>query len=165
MPEKAPYFFTTSIMLPSDKRRILISVYDWFDEYQWDQDHIEMEQLYVNLIGEEEKETLDALLNLDMVEYLDWIIDTFWVRAWYFFFTNARNVSHNTFIDSMYYYISNNLPENLFFMLLEEVSKSNWTKTKGKQQDWEKKWKIIKGHNFVKPDIRKVVETYKSSSL
>lgn len=142
-------------------------IIQWFKEYQGTENINETIQLYQKLIIEESDETEKALKNKNLVEYLDWIWDVYWVSVIY----NYLNKNYNYIIFDVDYYFKNiwfawkdkiQTKKEIMFDLINVIADSNFTKSKIKKT-WEKKWKIIKGPNFIPPTdwIKKIIEKYK----
>lgn len=147
------------------KSETLLRVLNWFNEYQGEEDKKEMVELYGKLIEEEKQETEDAYNNKDLVEYLDWIGDVFFVRMWKKYF--ASRYCYIDSVDELFISIVMKLKfrgeiGDIANDLINAITKSNYTKSLEKQKDWEKKWKIVKGENFVPPteDIKKIIDKY-----
>ncbi len=135
--------------LPVDIEKILLqAVIDWFEYFQWDEDREKMTMLYSKLIVEEMEEIYNAWYDKDIIGLIDGYIDQFWVMLWYDYFAGQK-IEEN-YIEE--YRQKKDIPYELFYRWLIEVAYSNWTKSREKIQDWEKKGKIIKGKDFVKPD-------------
>ena len=147
------------------KQTTIDRVNNWFTEYQWEQDVIAMSDLYLKLIDEENAEILEALEQMDLVETLDWLWDTLWVAMWYTFFSKIiHDFDIIATLDSIcnYYWKQTWLWIYLVDELMNIIADSNYTKVKDMQTEWEKKWKIIKGPNFISPTewIKSLIEKY-----
>ena len=147
------------------KQTTIDRVNNWFTEYQWEQDVIAMSDLYLKLIDEENAEILEALEQMDLVETLDWLWDTLWVAMWYTYFSKIiHDFDIIATLDSIYNYDWKQtwLWIDLVDELMNIIADSNYTKVKDMQTEWEKKWKIIKGPNFISPTewIKSLIEKY-----
>ena len=133
-------------------------IINWYNEYQgWDN-----KELYEKLIIEEVNETDNALKDKNLVEYLDWIGDVYWVSVIYNYLD--KNYKYDIF-DVEYYlwklYFKWN-KKDIMFDLINVIADSNFTKSKDKQTG-EKEWKIIKWENFIPPTewIKNIIKKYK----
>ena len=138
---------------------------DWFKYYQWNEDPDKMVKLYEELIKEEREEIYDAWKNKDIIEVLDWIVDYIWVNLWHMYFRFKRgdykDLKEEEFIRKALHtsiiVLSGTMVEhNILKLAWLEILYSNWTKSLDKKKTWKKKWKIIKGENYVAPDLEKV---------
>jgi len=159
------------------KLRTFYRVLNWFETYQGDESREKMVKLYKNLVLEEHKELMDAIRDQDAVEVLDAIWDILWVELWLIYFSNPW-IKYYKYGDPAYTDIAlkvedayeriavnfDIIDKNKVFEILDdlvnEIANSNYTKTKLKQQSWEKEGKIIKWPNFKKPDIGKIIKKY-----
>lgn len=135
----------------------------WFQEFQWEQDETKMQELYLKLIEEEEKELQDAVKAKDLEEILDAIWDVFVVANWYAFFgwDVRKTMETNQYaIQGFQLMDFKGSVADILDMLLNKIVDSNNTKTKLGQEGWEKAWKIIKWENFVQPDIKSVIDLF-----
>lgn len=153
------------------KLTTLTQITNWFEKYQpivTAEEKLEMYKLYEKLIEEEYAELDKAYKEQDLVEFLDALWDTLWVILWQIYFsddtcmtekldfylrTTISLLAHNTEYKRVTWY-------NLINEILEEIISSNYSKSLEQQTDWEKKWKIIKGKNFKKPDLQKIIDKY-----
>ena len=147
------------------KQTTIDRVNNWFTEYQWEQDVVAMSDLYLKLIDEENSEILEALEQMDLVETLDWLWDTLWVAMWYTYFSKIiHDFDIIATLDSIcnYDWKQTWLWIDLVDDLMNIIADSNYTKVKDMQTEWEKKWKIIKGPNFISPTewIKSLIEKY-----
>jgi len=146
-------------ILPNNIQNVLIeAIYDWFEYFQGDEDAEKMVELYEKLVEEERNEIYQAWNEMDVKKLIDAYIDTMWVKCWETFFSlKAGDVEEDTIkeameveIDDMLNYV--NIPYELLMRAIIEVAYSNWTKSKEKIQEGEKKGKIIKWPDWVAPD-------------
>lgn len=139
---------------------------NWFKEYQWNIDRESWKELYLKLIQEELDETNLALKENNLVEFLDWCIDLFWVMQWYkYFWWNLDDIKIEPFIimfNNINVSFNDIITSNLIIDLINVVADSNYTKVLELQTKWEKVGKVIKGPNFVSPTewIKDIIKKY-----
>ena len=97
-------------------------------------------QLRYDLMKEENEEYLEACENGDLVEILDAIIDQQFIL-----FGTAHEHS---------------VPEDLYFLVFKEVTNSNFSKAENGKPIFREDGKILKGKNYFKPNIKKIVDEY-----
>jgi len=141
--------------------------FDWFEEYQdhhWDMESYEwLVDLYWKLIKEEEDEFLEALKNKDIIEMYDAIADIIFVKAWHdYFYSKYIDVytDYNNFINGIIEDYSI-FDKDCVLECLDEVLRSNFTKSKEQQKEWEKIWKIIKWPAYEAPVLEPILKKYK----
>lgn len=136
----------------------------WFSQYQPNLSNEEWQILYKKLIQEELDETNLALKENNLVEFLDWCIDLYWVIQWYKYFwwwdvdINPFEIMFNN-INYVWWQL---VQESLVYKLINAVADSNFTKTLELQTEWEKVGKVIKWPNFVPPteSIKEIIKNY-----
>jgi len=137
---------------------------DWFDHYQGNQDPANMVKLYERLIEEEAEELHEAVKSSNIEELLDAYADLVWVNIGYrYFLHKIRGYSVNDLECELVFdrIVGRENPlRHLIMLCLEEVARSNWTKSLGLQTDGEKAGKVIKGPNYEKPDLIAVLSNY-----
>jgi len=141
--------------------------FDWFEEYQWDMDWFEWVKLYDMLTEEEEEEFQEAIANKNVVEMYDAVVDIIWVRAWVKYFYNKWEwkpaLKEGDFDD--FYYNDCDYIVSMFWLdcvneCLQEVLRSNFTKSKELAKDWDKIWKVIKWPNYSRPNLEPILKEY-----
>jgi len=153
------------------KLQTLTRVLNWFNEYQWDSDRDEAIKLYQRLINEETEELEKAIEKENLAEILDAIWDILWVEIWHSYFYNTVHSPEaviqdiNNAIDKLYKYVEfKDMWWEYWAMILDDImnaiADSNYTKTKEKQKDWEKKGKIIKWPNYKEPNLEPIINKY-----
>lgn len=148
------------------KLKTLNRITDWINQYQPNLTKEEWKILYDKLVYEEVNETREAYKDRDLIEYLDWLWDTLWVKVWEQYFDNDDIWIYAMDIGSIDYQISTTikykwLVSNIIDELINEIADSNFSKSYELQGEWEKIGKVIKWPNFKKPNIQKIVDKYK----
>lgn len=141
----------------------------WFKEYQPHLDETEWQILYKKLIKEELNETILALEQNNLVEFLDWCADLYWVIKWFFYFwwkiDDPICCDLNPFqilFDNIKFDWWELLKWDLVWDLINAIADSNFTKVYELQTEWEKIGKVIKWPNFVWPTeaIKEIIQKY-----
>lgn len=137
----------------------------WFKKYQPHLSQDEWQELYKKLILEELGETMDALKQNDLVEFLDGCIDLYWVIQGYQFFWWKENIKINPFqlmFDYIHFDGDGLTQDTMIYDLITAVADSNFTKSYELQDEWQKIWKVIKWDNFIAPtqQIEKIISLY-----
>ena len=138
----------------------------WFQKYQPNLNETEWQELYLKLIEEEYNETMNAIKNNNLIEFLDWCIDLYWVQQWYYYFGGTTENDFVNPFELMFNYISLEwlqlVQEEMIVDLIHAVADSNYTKVLELQTKWNKVGKVIKWSNFVKPTeaIKQIIEKY-----
>ena len=141
--------------------------FDFFAEYQPKMTSKKWVELYTKLIQEEQDEFLEALKNKDIIEMYDAVADLIWVKAWleYFLYlwetTNWKKVCTSNwelFINERHFI--NMFNRECVLECINEVSRSNFTKSKELRTDWEKIGKIIKWPNYSAPKLEPILKKY-----
>lgn len=148
------------------KLKTLNRITDWINQYQPSLTKEEWKILYDKLVYEEVNETREAYKDRDLIEYLDWLWDTLWVKVWEQYFDNDDIWIYAMDIDSIDYQISTTLKykwvtSNIIDELINEIADSNFSKSYELQGEGEKVGKVIKWPNFKKPNIQRIVDKYK----
>lgn len=144
-------------------------IISWFRLFQptfnvWDESAI---NLYLNLIQEEVNEYNLAVKDWDSEWIMDAICDIYWVSIWYDYFSNKELKTFN--VDDLFKTIYTTLTNfniedilknelEVFQKSLLNVCASNYTKSFSLQTNWEKKWKVIKWINYIKPNLKEIVD-------
>jgi hypothetical protein len=137
----------------------------WFSQYQPELNNKEWQELYKKLIQEELDETNEALVNNDLIEFIDWCIDLYWVIQWYKYNWWEDIIDINPFeimYNNINYYWKFWYQDYVISDLIHVVADSNYTKVLELQTEWEKMGKVIKWTNFIPPTewIKKIIESY-----
>lgn len=156
--------------------KTLYQICKWFDKYQPDMSDKDWVILYEKLIKEELNEVYVAIKDRDVKEYIDWVWDYMWVYLGYSYFLwpvpNINGLYEQLLLDIINEYTNeltradlafitaNNKVKTFLDEILQEIMKSNYTKTLELRKDWEKIWKVIKWDNFVPPNFDKIIEKY-----
>ena len=142
------------------KKEIIKNPFDWFAEYQNLMTWEEWVELYWKLIEEEQDEFIDALKNKDLIEVYDAVADILFVSAWeqYFVTRWKFEIDFEEFIRTEYWIDMFN--RDCVLECLEEVTRSNFTKSKQLAKDWEKIWKVIKWENYSAPNLLPILKKY-----
>ena len=126
-----------------------------YELYQWSQPIQEMKDLYTKLIQEEIQEYHQAATSWNIIWVYDAIADIYRVKTIHNYLrykdTKALDTTKSFHLD---------IPHNIIADLLDEVIKSNFTKKIWSREDGEKKGKIIKWPDYVKPDIETVLRKH-----
>jgi len=142
------------------------AIVNWIKNYQPNLSGIDGEDLYFNLIWEELGEMQEAFMRKDVVEYLDGVVDYFWVSIWRSLFCDKADQGDVLWIITEIKDFLKNICdryediESVFDEAFEEVLKSNNSKSLELQESGEKKNKVIKWKDFVAPDLQKIVNKY-----
>lgn len=142
--------------------QIVDRIIEWYKTYQGELNKDEAVKLYEKLIEEELAETSLAVKNKDVIEFLDWVWDVYWVMIIYFYLLGETDYSAILSLES--YLGATNLKERkrreVLNEVLSEIIKSNFSKELSLQTEGEKVGKVIKWPNFVKPNIKRIVKKY-----
>lgn len=141
-------------------------IIEWIKKYQPLLGSEDWINLYKKLVEEEQQETIEALKQKDLEEFLDWLWDQFWVGVGSLYFKD--NID---FADKLINIFCKELEKHCSFKwdkleiltdLMETISESNFTKDLELQTKWEKKYKVIKWENFIPPTqgIKEIIKKY-----
>lgn len=142
--------------------QLIIQIVEWFNTYQKKLKKNEALELYWKLIKEEGDKTLAAFKTKDLKEFLDGVANLYWVITIYNYL--SWEVNYSLYAICYKFLEETNLKDRkikaVMDDLLKEVVKSNFTKELSLQTEGEKVGKVIKGENFIPPDISKVIKKY-----
>lgn len=132
--------------------------------YQPDLKEIEVIELYGKLVNEEINELKQATKEKNIVEILDWIVDTLWVyHISCIYGGDILKASINQLFHSEMAELFHYTNEKLLHELLSALIYSNYSKSLELEKDGEKKGKIIKGDNFkpMEPYLQEIIKEHK----
>lgn len=115
-------------------------------------------ELYDKLIKEEHQELQEAVMSRCFVWMRDAIVDIYRVEIVYHYI--EQDDIPQDHIDATHRNLSGCDSYDIFCDCLEEIVRSNFTKSKGKQKDGEKAGKIIKWPNYSAPQLEPILEKY-----
>ena len=123
-------------------------IIEWLHKYMSSYSNAEWVNLYESKIKEELEETNTALQENNLVEFLDWCIDLFWVIKWYeYFWWDIFWLQINPFeilFNNIKFDSEELLKISLINDLINVIADSNFTK----ELSWNE---IIKWKDFINP--------------
>lgn len=152
-------FISNSTMTIERMQQVNIMIDRWFNKFNsWSNE--QLLDLYLSLCQEEEKELQQAILAWDTVAIVDAVCDV--VRVWRWLVRYWRKVTwelKDQRFDCLWWEML--LWSDLFYEAMDEVIKSNYTKSKDPNYTDFYSRKVLKGPNYQPPNLLPIIEKYR----